>query len=202
MAATSTSETLSGLARILSNEPLPQLPNFRSGDDAHKYAKEIESYTRNLHVYLKRLFGHFTATNIITTINNNGGVGGFTKTFNVNYHYEGTNDISIVIDSTTDWRNYAFFNYGRMASSYAGLTTGGASSTDDDNAEFPCDSSDMMVMSAGGVDARVHVDTGTGVLTLDIQVSGVHAEAFITLSLFAFNKVPAEASFTSKGNGL
>jgi hypothetical protein len=53
-----------GLSRILSGEPLPLPPEIK--DPVLKPA--MEKYVRDLHDYLRRLFGKFTGVNIWQTI--------------------------------------------------------------------------------------------------------------------------------------
>lgn len=66
------------LARILSSEPLPLHPTeLRDG----VYSKAaIDKYIRDLHNYLRRLFGFFTAGNLVTEINNGDGSDSFAQT--------------------------------------------------------------------------------------------------------------------------
>lgn len=196
LTTTPTSPTLSGLARILSSEPLPQIPFFR-GMDPQRVPPEIEGYARNLHIFLKNIFGKFTATNIITTINNGGDSGLVVLQYPI--HYTGTDTITVTLNSTRDWRDYAFLNLSKMSSTRDGLRS--STPLDKDVGEYSGETSDLIVLSDGSIDVRAHVDGTTGVLSVDISPSG-HQEYFILINLLAYGKIPTTGEFLSKGNGL
>lgn len=62
--------SLSGLANILSAEKMPRRPEVRGPEPI----VEIENWVVRLENYLRRLFGKFTAENIISTIINEGDI--------------------------------------------------------------------------------------------------------------------------------
>ncbi len=97
-------QSLSGLASILSSEPMPQVPMFRTNDPV-RIAAEMELYVRNLHQFLRRLFGRFTATNLITTINQGTGIG-FRRVIEKRIRYIASSNehVYVTVDDQFDWR--------------------------------------------------------------------------------------------------
>jgi hypothetical protein len=116
------SERISGLARILSSQPLPLTPMFRTNDPV-RIASELEQYVRNLHIYLADLFGQLTAENLITTINQGGGLG-FDKIVKKQYLYSGTDtNLTVTLDNSIDWREGVVIGYARTADTLEDLYT-------------------------------------------------------------------------------
>jgi hypothetical protein len=114
-------EQLSGLARILSNQPLPLTPMFRT-DDPTRIAAEMEQFIRNLYAYLAELFGQLTAENLITTINQGGGFG-FDKVVRGLYFFDGSDagPFEYTLDSSIDWRECGILFFGRTAATLSDL---------------------------------------------------------------------------------
>lgn len=201
-----TPQSLSGLASILSSEPLPTVPMFRTMD-ATRIAAEVEQYVRNLHIYLRRLFGRFTATNIITTINKGGGTTGFDKIINLDYHYVGTNNLTgILIDDSKNWNDYAWYVIARLTQ--AGGTRDDILGTTGTflNSGFiwpkNCSPPGVLVDLIGVIEVLINVDPTTGAITMDLVGSASHQDVFFQINLLGIAKVPASASFVFVGNGL
>lgn len=205
MATTKTSPTLSGLSRILSNEPLPELPVFRKVS-TERVANEMEQYVRNLHSFLKRLFGKFTATNIITTINEGGGGIGYDKVVNLGFKFKGTNaSTTVIADSTFDWRECKIDFNGVAAPTYAGFRSGIANETVGDGFYYPNSVAGLIFsLNASTITFDVSVDAATGNLLVKASNGStpVSDTAFLQLTLKAYGKIVASADCPQIGNGL
>ncbi len=201
-------QSLSGLASILSSEPMPQMPMFRTLDPS-RIANEIEQYVRNLHIYLTRLFGRFTATNIITTINQgNGGMGlGFDKIIHKSFHYIGTNSPTIVLDTSYDWRRGLGFMYRVQASTVSAaavisnpdLVFCGFHTLSGAFTGYP-----LVTFTYSDTSATQSVDIQTdGSIQTQFNGTSIHQEFWIDIVLAAIVGVEkVSASFAASGNGL
>lgn len=202
-----TPQTLSGLASILSSEPLPQTPMFETLDP-RRIANEMEKYVRDLHIYLHRLFGRFTATNIITTINQGGTL---PRQIAVIYHYVGDDTgLTVTVDSNFDWREVARLIHVRIADTLENLQH----FVDDPDAVTLYDSGSNRSGDYGffgppagdtqfSTDLSVIVgETIAGVLQLQVNnSSGLHREGYIFIGVMAVSRVSSSIVPTSIGNG-
>lgn len=198
-------QALSGLASILSSEPMPQMPMLRTTDSV-RIAAEMELYVRNLHLFLKRLFGRFTATNVLNTINQGTGFG-FDKVIHKSFHYSGTNGPTIILDSSYDWRRVLGFFFRIQASSVS------ASAVISAPDQVYCGVHSILgVPPAFPFSAFTYNDT-TATQSIDIETdgkiqtgfngTGVHQEFWIDIVLAAIVGVEVNnSSFASSGDGL
>jgi hypothetical protein len=201
-------DTLSGLARILSSEPFPLKPMFR-GMKPDRVPAEMEKWTQNLEIWLKKLVGKFTATNIITTIGQGGTGIGFARVVSKSFHYKGTDDATLVIDNGYDWRKSYSFLAGIQASetSAAAVISG-----PDVNYTRVANNSGAIVFTTpfttdaswntiSGIGSPAFVIENDGSLTIKANSTGVHREYWVTFTLMAITGVPVGSSFVSAGNG-
>jgi hypothetical protein len=192
--------SISGLARILSSEPLPQMPMFRT-DDPQRIAAEMEQYARNVHNYLIRLFGNFTATNIIQTIINENG-GAYARIITKYLHVKTTSPDLIVLDDQYDWRGTF------VGVSYLMHTTNGTllvTEPEEVFAEFlsynvstvPGSEYPFTLKTISpnfGGDIQIEED---GRLVLNINGTG---ESFIGISIIAFARIAQPNVYVQVGN--
>jgi hypothetical protein len=106
MPATVQTGTEEGLLTLLSTEREPKYPELREKE----WQRELEIFHKNLLLYIKKLNGKFTAHNIISTIIGGGQDGlGFATVVRKAFHYKGTDNVSLVIDTGYDWRKSLSF---------------------------------------------------------------------------------------------
>lgn len=199
------SERLSGLARILSSQPLPLTPMFRT-DDPTRIAAEMEMYARNLQIYLQDLFGQLTAENLITTINNGGGIG-FDKVIKKLYLYEGTDGsaVHVTLDSTIDWRECAVLWTGRANADLDDLKNN--MTTVDPELIQACNTSydyDLFQIGDGSSEPTgvVYVNTdGNLKMRISNPSSPSSVSGYIFVFAAAFGRI-GSITATSVGNGL
>ncbi len=200
-------DTLSGLARILSTEPLPLCPMFRTMD-APRLPAEMEKWVGDLYNWLKKLFGKFTAENIITTINQGGG-SGVLKTVTKVYHFDGDNgSVTATIDDLVDWREFGILVHMRIADTLDNLQH--FVDDPDTTAVFVGGSNSAYLYTAASVadgafstnlTANLNV-LSDGSLQLEIintSGGGTHNEGYIAVSVAAVCQIGS--SVTSIGNG-
>lgn len=157
-------DTLSGLARILSSEPLPLCPMFRTMSQPRLPA-EMEKWVGDLYNWLKKLFGKFTATNLITTINEGGIAFGFKKVVEMKIHYiaSGTETALVTIDDTFDWRQGAILYHQRSDTSIV---------SDLINLDFTNSSIDLEIASTTGGSYPLTVKSGPNGIDLVVASNG------------------------------
>ena len=95
--------SVEGLIKILSQEVLPLYPKLREKN----WYVELERYIQELHQYLRRQNGKFTAQNLINTIQ--GGGLGFQRVVEKRIRYIATSNetVFVTIDDQFDWRTTA-----------------------------------------------------------------------------------------------
>lgn len=93
--------SVEGLIKILSGEVLPLYPKLREKN----WFVELERYIQELHLYLRRQNGKFTAQNLINTINTGGGIG-FQRVVEKRLRYiaNANENVYVTIDDGFDWR--------------------------------------------------------------------------------------------------
>lgn len=186
--------SVEGLIKILSAEVLPLYPKLRE----QRWQVELERYIQELHQYLRRQNGKFTAQNLINTIG--GGNSPFFE-IKVAYHYVGTNTVTFSVDATRDWRDYAFLNFSKMSTTRNGLR--GVTTLDKDSGEYSGETSDLVVMDDGTLRVTVNVDGTTGEISCTITNGPTaHEDYYILITLEAYALIPNSGDFVSKGNGL
>lgn len=202
--ATPLKPNIEGLIRLLSSEAQPKYPDLRRVD----WAVSLEKWIKELTLYLQKIFGKFTATNIIETIIENGGTGlGFGKIVHKSYHYKGTNTLTVVLDDTFDWRA-SLGAFCRITASNTGVIDNATNPTyiSQGNSSiiapfggFPF--TIFPFQDIGGV-KNITIDA-TGKLLADLNGSGVHVEYWIDFVVAACLPVSNNAAeYSLQGNGL
>jgi hypothetical protein len=208
MPATVQTGTEEGLLTLLSTEREPKYPELREKE----WQRELEIFHKNLLLYIKKLNGKFTAHNIISTIIGGGQDGlGFATVVRKAFHYKGTDNVSLVIDTGYDWRKSLSF----LASFQGSEVSAGAVVTAPDvNYNRVANNSgaaafiypyttDASWNTASGIGAPALVIQANGNLTLPANTTGVHKEYWLAIAVMAMTDSPtASPDFTLKGNGL
>lgn len=201
-------QMLSGLATILSSQPIPAVPMFRTMDPA-RVASEMELFSRNLFNYLKRLYGAFTATNIITTINQGSSGLGFLKSWTNHWHYYGSNDnVQVTLDNTKDWLPYVMSTVMISATTKSDLINTAGAPTRNEKYTWGAQGRTAnrqidVVTSPGNAYDVTLLTNSSGNLILNFgNISGAHFEYYTFTHIVALAKIDSVASYASVGNGV
>lgn len=207
-------DTHEGFGKLLQGEQLPLYPKLSSED----MVVELDRWIRNLYVYLRRLMGHFTASNIIQMLVDNHienyivSSSGFVKIFEKSYHYHGTNNFTTTIDSSIDWRETGVLSHCRISEQgeaydevlhwiddpeHAVLLKQGSN----EHGQYPFT---VGRCTNAALDALVIVQVNNaGALELDFsRTGGASKQFYFYVFIGAYSKVVPDGAQQAVGNGL
>jgi hypothetical protein len=193
--------TIEGLLSILSSEMLPRYPVLTRED----WRDELDRFIRDLLRYIKAQNGKFTARNISNALVTAGVP--FVKTWDISYKYHGTDDPTVVIDDSRDWRDYDFFAIGRAGKTISDLrTTTVAPNGDDDKfiGTPQWSTYSLVTLSVDSVSPQLQLDGTTGQLELFFDNSaGTSKTVYTHFWIAAIAKVSSlSGDYVAAGNGL
>lgn len=190
-------QKISGLASILSSEPFPPVPMFRTKDPT-RIAAEIEQFTRNIHIFLQKLVGRFTAENLISTFNQGSGFG-FSKIIQKKFHYIEFGAGTIILDNSIDWRTCpsVYFRISMSSTSVTDLISApdflftGVYENSGSFSGYPYNI--ITFTSYFGFSHSVTIST-TGVLSINLDVGSSSQDFFIDITIAALQVIDTNES--------